>query len=97
VNAPTFCPHCGRENDTHSATIAALVPKVGDVSICWGCAATGIFDQGPAGLLVRLPTPDESAEIEASPELVAVIERHRAAVGRELTPTDAIRSMKAGG
>lgn len=69
----THCPHCGRTNELHSSPDPDGLPAAGDASICWGCRGVGVFDDGPSGLVVRTPTPQEQASFDTDPHLSAVI------------------------
>ena len=60
------CPHCGRIREVHTGTGDAqgTVPKPGDVSVCFNCLGTSVFDEQ---LKLRLPTQQEAKEIAATP------------------------------
>lgn len=63
---PTSCPYCGAVIDcTVSADERPLVPKDGDVSLCFQCVQPCIYVISGQGVSVRKPTPEERAEIIA--------------------------------
>lgn len=76
----TTCPYCGRENDTHAPTGNDYeVPSDGDVSVCWKCHRFGIFTADGS---VRATTPEEDADLHASPQMQDVLNvLTKAAVG----------------
>lgn len=63
------CPHCGREHDAHDGPTRDAQPAAGDVSICWGCHQISVYETFGDALGLRMPTPEEEAEMRASPEL----------------------------
>jgi hypothetical protein len=74
----TACPKCGRKLDVATCTYdEALVPKPGDFSVCIGCAEVLRFDHE---LEPVLAVPAELAELD--PEMLARLERSRAAIRR---------------
>jgi hypothetical protein len=46
------------------------VPEEGDASVCWGCQKVGIFTADGS---VREATPEEDANLQASPEIQNVL------------------------
>lgn len=79
------CPHCGRLNDAHSSPDADR-PGDGDVSVCWSCYGIGIFTADG----IRLPTLEEKAELDADPEVRAVL----AAMAESYTPSQAVGLLR---
>lgn len=63
------CPHCGREHEYHDGSTPDAKPKPGDVSVCWKCRNFGIY----TNFGIRLPTPEEDAEIRSDPKVRAVL------------------------
>lgn len=64
-NEGASCPHCGYPNDGNtSVDKQGGEPQAGDYSICWGCAAVGIFNDDST---VRQPNEEEQKEIAADP------------------------------
>lgn len=60
------CPHCGYISDAVTSLEGAAHPSDGSVSICIDCGLIAVIDsRAPFGL--RLPTPDERAEMLADP------------------------------
>lgn len=62
------CPTCHRPNNRHANADPADQPCDGDVSICWACAAIGLF-VGTPPTSIRQPTPQEHDEISNAPEI----------------------------
>lgn len=85
-NVATSCPHCGRTNDNHDGPTRDTKPRPGDVSFCWSCRGLAFFDRTPLGVLtLRLPTPEEHAELDADPNVRAAL----AAAAESYTPAQA--------
>jgi hypothetical protein len=74
----TTCPHCGRRNRLHLSTRRGAGPTApGNVSICIGCHRGAVYETGPCGLQLRLPTADELAAMEANPYYQRAVEKLR--------------------
>lgn len=71
------CPSCKHDLDraSNASNTERCRPEPGDVSVCFYCLEVLIFAEG---LGVRLPTPEELAEIQSSPSW-ATIEKIRSA------------------
>lgn len=65
----THCPHCGHKHDAATNLEAPRAPGQGDVSICLECGGIAVFDADP--LRLRLPTPDEQAQLESNQAVVS--------------------------
>lgn len=59
---PTPCPHCHASND---AATGEGVPTSGDAGFCFTCGQFAIYENGPFGLLLRLPTEKELADVRS--------------------------------
>lgn len=79
--AEIACPHCGRVNEAHEGPTPGAAPAPGDVSICWACRGIGIYTEDG----IRLPTPEEDAEIRNEPQLKEAL----AAIAESYTPRQA--------
>jgi hypothetical protein len=56
------CPGCGRLNNaTSDIGGKRIMPKHGDIGMCFGCTVFTIFDNG----VLRLLTPDEFVDLPA--------------------------------
>ena len=66
------CPHCGRVREVHTGAGDAqgTTPSSGDVSICFNCLGTSVFDDT---LKLRLPTQQEAKEIAAIPSFTELM------------------------
>ncbi|GAA0925226.1 hypothetical protein [Pseudonocardia zijingensis] len=74
----TTCPHCGRRNRHHMAVRAGAGPPTpGNVSLCIGCFRPAVYENGPAGLRLRLPSADELSTIEANPQYQRAVRKLR--------------------
>lgn len=63
------CPWCGARLDEHIPfqADAPAVPVAGTASICLRCAHVGIFDHGPFGLILRMPSESDWADLRDTP------------------------------
>jgi hypothetical protein len=75
------CPHCGRNHEYHDGSTPDAKPKPGDVSVCWSCRRLGIY----TNFGIRVPTPEEEAEILSDPEVRSVL----GLMVESYTPTEA--------
>lgn len=65
-----LCPHCERELDAASAMDGGPQrPEAGDLSVCLYCAGVSVFTG--EGLIKRLPTKAELAEIDGDSRIAA--------------------------
>lgn len=76
------CPYCGLRLTGHAQAYAGAppIPFAGAVSICLYCAHISLFDEGPLGLYLRFPTPEEWTELRADEALLtaqATVEKER--------------------
>lgn len=78
------CPTCHRDNELHSGP-GGSAPQPGNVSLCWGCGAIGIF----TAVGIRKATPEELVEIMELPDVKAA----RAAMAFGGDPVDAVNAM----
>jgi hypothetical protein len=85
----TTCPTCGRENDRASHP-DNIVPKAGDISICWLCRGLGVFTGD--GMALRKPTEEERMAILQDPEFRATLH----AMTESMTPSQAMELMRHG-
>lgn len=81
------CPHCGRKHEVHDGPSRGAKPKSGDASLCWGCGGIAVYVLLDGNLTLRLPTAQEDAEIQASPQ----VRETRAAIAESYTPGQASR------
>jgi Zn-finger nucleic acid-binding protein len=79
-----ICPYCQIELTDHERQGAT--PKPDDVGLCFHCGGVSIFTEDG----MRLPTPDELAEIESEEEFRSAQEAMR----RTLNPYTADRIRK---
>lgn len=70
------CPHCAKLLDAHSGHGDAQ-PKTGDFSLCWGCNKLSVFVLTPAGVMLRLPTPEEGKLVMESPQVFRALRAAR--------------------
>lgn len=70
MSLPVPCPHCGRPNDSLTATEGPTTrPDDGDCSLCVGCGLWAVFHVLAGGALVlERPTAAELAEIALNPD-----------------------------
>jgi hypothetical protein len=74
------CPFCLVENQEHDGTCEAHdQPESGDISICWSCRSISVFEFGPAGVALRVPTPEEVQRFKVSPMIAEVLSTMNAA------------------
>lgn len=68
------CPDCGYEIDDASGLGDANGnrPEAGNVSICIRCAGLAFFEEQDGVLILRVCTPEETAELESIEELVDI-------------------------
>lgn len=64
---PQACPHCGYLLDASTDAYGDETPRAGDASMCAACGKMSIFTNGMG---MRLPTPDEQMQLDASPEVI---------------------------
>lgn len=68
-----ICPDCGAVTTAASqitssdAPEPANIPKDGDLGVCIECGEVHVFVNGPFGMALRVPTPEESAEADRNP------------------------------
>ncbi len=60
------CWSCAAVANLAMGVTGAAYPRTGDVAVCFKCAAIGIYQSGPFGLLTRSPTEAEEALIMAA-------------------------------
>ena len=72
------CPHCAKVCDAQSGH-GTQEPVPGDYSLCWGCFRLAIFTRTPAGLMLRLPTPEEGKAAMENPQIYAALRAMREA------------------
>lgn len=72
---PTACPFCQAEitgaTGTSFSGPADFNNRVGKPTVCVYCGAISIFADSSGRL--RVPTPEESADIEASPDIMKIV------------------------
>lgn len=79
---PRTCPGCGKVVDCHDGICdPSAVPSPGDVTLCGHCGQLGIYTENA----IRLPTPEELAEITADQRIRDAM---TALVASELAGTD---------
>jgi hypothetical protein len=76
------CWKCGYEMDQTSDALGDAKPKEGDWSICLGCGTVCIFTKD---FMLRKPTPNEQAEIDANPVILKTQIYRADIVGDKLT------------
>lgn len=61
------CPRCDHRLDAHRAFEGneTAEPSAGAASLCAECAGWSVFEEGHRGLYLRVPTPEEQAELES--------------------------------
>ena len=74
--SPTTCPFCGTFNPLVTNPTGDLVPKDGDISICWTCLEVAIFCPEAPGSL-RKPTDDEYIAMARHKKLQLVLQTAR--------------------
>lgn len=89
VRIETFCPWCGKRNDTDFKADSPGVPKPGDVSLCWGCRRVSVYDHMGT---VRRPTDEEQQEIDADPR----VRRAQGLMAVAIDPLDAVNRSRRG-
>jgi hypothetical protein len=65
-----LCPHCGYVLDASSGLTTGGSPTPGDATICIDCAGAAIYQRAGLTTFLRLPTPEELAELQATPAFV---------------------------
>ena len=74
-----ICDNCGYQLDAVSGIDGEFVPKTGDVSVCMKCGARRIFVIDDGHLSRRMPTAEETTEMDEDEYLIK-LERVRAFV-----------------
>jgi len=73
TRAPASCPACNRHNDAHSSVGHEHGPGEGDYAVCLYCLHVGIFTHEQGALSIRHPTPEEEADMQRNPNLMAAM------------------------
>lgn len=82
------CPFCGRVNNAHNDTRRPILPRPGDVGLCWGCRSVYLFTTTGA----RVPTPEETEALYSHPEVARALR----VLAKSARPLDAVRRARQG-